>query len=302
MARLSTAVVFVAALIWTQPAQAQLRQTYPASAAIEGGVSVTVWPGSGTNIDFSGLGESVYRIWLDDPSRITVDTDNDLLDGGGAQVIHLRRIEGVDFAGLPTTAQTLLTVATVNRARQTTLYQFPVFYSTGTPAYSTIALTLPPASRAPAPRIQLAAAPLGGASLETLQLGLAALIREGTIAADGPLVERVKTFKSLVRNGETPVEAAGTAGVNMRVIETLAARGLVEEAATRDDRLLELTEPDAVPSIVMPEVDEDAPEAIPFPFDLNEAVPPKLNEEIPQLFDMNPADILPDGDVLRLEP
>ncbi|MEL6326898.1 MAG: hypothetical protein AAFQ61_08345 [Cyanobacteria bacterium J06626_23] len=269
------------------PAQAQLRQTHPASAAIEGSVRVTVWAGSGTNIDFSDLGESVYRIWLDDPSRITVDTDNDLLDGGGAQVIHLRRIEGVDFEGLPATAQTLLTVATVNQARQTTLYQFPVFYSTGVPDYSTIALTLPPAPIAPEPLVQVTGTP-GGATLETVQLGLAVSIQEGTIAAGGPLAERVKTFLSLVRNGSTPAEAAIAAEIDIRVIEELASRGLAEEAASREARLLDRVE-----------ASDDSPTLVPLPgLEEAEAAP----ERMLPLFDLNPANILPDGDVLRLNP
>lgn len=281
----SVSSIAMAALI-AMPVQAQLRQTHPASAAIEGSVSVTVWPGSGTNIDFSGLGESVYRIWLDDPSRITVDTDNDLLDGGGPQVIHLRRIEGVDFAGLPSTTQTLLTVATVNQARQTTLYQFPVFYSAGTPAYATIALTLPPTPMAE-PRVQVTGTP-GGATLETLQLGLAASIQEGTIAAGGPLAERVKTFLSLVRNGSAPTEAAATAEIDIRVIEELAARGVAEEAANREALLLDRVQAsEASPTLApLPEVEGD------------EVVPARML----RLFDLNPEDILPDSEVLRLEP
>ena len=269
------------------PVQAQLRQTHPASAAIEGSVAVTVWPGSGTNIDFSGLGESVYRIWLDDPSRITVDTDNNLLDGGGAQVIHLRRIEGVDFAGLPSTAQTLLTVATVNQARQTTLYQFPVLYSAGTPAYSTIALTLPPAPMVPEPLVQASGMP-GGVTLETVQLGLTAFIQEGTVTADGPLAERVKTFISLVQNGSTSAEAAITAEVDMGVIEALAARGLTEEAATREAILLERIE-----------ASDESLSGEPLPEMEGDKAGPGV---IPQLFDLNPESILPDSEAMRLEP
>ena len=225
-------------LVLASSAQAQLRQVYPASAAQEGDVMVTVWPGSGTNIDFSGLGESIYRVWLDDPSRITVDTDNDLRDGGGAQIIHLRRIEGVEFEGLPATPQTLLSVATVNQNRQTRLYQFPVTYSVGIPSYSTIALTLPPPDPTPIARIQLPERLVGDVSLETIRTGLTAAIREGLIEANGPLARRVRAFIALVNGGQEPNEAADEAVINLSVIHELAERGIAEDALSHDRRRL----------------------------------------------------------------
>ncbi|MEA5448268.1 hypothetical protein VB780_06800 [Leptolyngbya sp. CCNP1308] len=71
-----------------------LRQEVRLEAAQAGTVPITVWPGSGANLDFSRLGLRIYRAWLDDPSKLTIDFDAPL-DAGGAQVVHLRRISGV---------------------------------------------------------------------------------------------------------------------------------------------------------------------------------------------------------------
>ncbi|MGD1944280.1 MAG: hypothetical protein ACFB0G_23530 [Leptolyngbyaceae cyanobacterium] len=275
-ALISASLLTMALVGYVQPAQAQLRQTHPATAAIEGSVSVTVWPGSGTNIDFSALGESVYRVWLDDPSRITVDTDSDL--SGGAQVIHLRRIEGVDFAGLPATARTLLTVATIDPSRQTTLYQFPIFYDTGAPDYSTIALTLPSAPVVADPRIPLSAAPFGGVTVDAIETGLAVAIREGKIAADGPLATRVNDYIALIRQGSTPAAAAAATGVEVPVIEALAAASM--RVATEPESPVPVIEvaDDAVPEVSMPvivplsEIESPADE-IRFEVDLDEPLP-----------------------------
>ena len=114
---------------------------------------------------FSALGESIYRVWLDDPSRITVDFDSDP-QNAGAQVIHLRRIEMLDFEGLPAAPRTLLTVVTVDNAGQRTVYQFPIFYGSGVPSYSTVALT--PAPAIAASSSGLVASPVGGISIEAV--------------------------------------------------------------------------------------------------------------------------------------
>ena len=270
---ISASLLTMALVAYVQPAQAQLRQTHPATAAIEGSVSVTVWPGSGTNIDFSALGESVYRVWLDDPSRITVDTDSDL--SGGAQVIHLRRIEGVDFAGLPATARTLLTVATIDPSQQTTLYQFPVFYDTGAPDYSTIALTLPSIpvaeSRIPSSTV------FGGVTVDTIEVGLAVAIQEGKIAVDGPLARQVNEYIALIRQGSTPAAAATATGVEVPVIEALAAasRRVTTEPLSVPTRevteapVLEVPGPVVVP---LSEINSSNDDPV-FEVDLNQQLP-----------------------------
>jgi hypothetical protein len=99
---------------------------------------VTVWAGSGTNVDFTRTGEQIQRAWVDDPSHMVVDFDAPLCNGGGgncsggASFIHLRRVTGIHFPNLPETPSTLLTVIT--RSSQNPVprqYLFQVTYGSG---------------------------------------------------------------------------------------------------------------------------------------------------------------------------
>jgi len=83
---------------------------------------IEVAPGHGTNINFVGTGETIQRIWLDDPERFVLSTDGCLsgLDAEdceteGAQILHVRLIERIDIPGLPparTSTGALLTIVT----------------------------------------------------------------------------------------------------------------------------------------------------------------------------------------------
>lgn len=252
-------VLAVGSSLWEpSPALAQLRDEYTLRQAESGAVSIQVWPGSGTNLDFTGSGQFIYRAWLDDPSRVQFDTDTPI-ENANAQIIHLRKVDPIDFEGLPATGVTLLSVATVDGAGQRNLYQFQVSYGDSQPEYSTIAL-MPQA----VPQTSIAAtipatAADGGVDIETFRAGVAQLIREGTIEGDGPMHGRLKTFIALVRNGSTPVAAAQTAEVNLEVVQQVAQIGLqaaADEARSRfeddGDAALEAVDEVSEPAQRMP--------------------------------------------------
>jgi hypothetical protein len=77
---------------------------------------ISLYFGHGTTLNFRGANEKVQRVWLDDPSQVTVDFDDVNCRSQdqpcAAQVIHLRRIKRLRFDDLPTTLSTLLTVVT----------------------------------------------------------------------------------------------------------------------------------------------------------------------------------------------
>jgi hypothetical protein len=78
--------------------------------------------GHGTTLNFRNTGERVQRVWLDDPSQVTVDFDDVNCrvpdQPCAAQVIHLRRIQRLKFQNLPITSSTLLTVVTDKNIHQ----------------------------------------------------------------------------------------------------------------------------------------------------------------------------------------
>ncbi|NES01777.1 MAG: hypothetical protein F6K22_02415 [Okeania sp. SIO2F4] len=104
---------------------------------VDGGATVTVWPGHGLNLDFSLTGEIIRKVWLDDPSKVIADFDGNI-SGGGARIIHLRRITPIKIPELPSTSSTLLTIVTEGRGGTTNLYSFKINYGNGTPEYTTV--------------------------------------------------------------------------------------------------------------------------------------------------------------------
>jgi hypothetical protein len=90
---------------------------------------IALYSGHGTTLNFRAVNEKVQRVWLDDPSQVTVDFDDVNCRSQdqpcAAQVIHLRRIKRLKFDDLPTTSSTSLTVVTDKGIHQFQL-SFPV--------------------------------------------------------------------------------------------------------------------------------------------------------------------------------
>ncbi len=144
---------------------AVLRSIFSCQAQGLGGAipTIKVWFKQGTNLSFIPAGETIRKVWLDDPSQVTLDFDgpmclqfgqtnanNSNCDNSAANVIHLRRIKQLNIPGLPRTNKTLLTVVT-EKGNQKKLYAFRVLYGSGNPEYNTLAVFAdPPAARTPA--------------------------------------------------------------------------------------------------------------------------------------------------------
>jgi len=132
---------------------AVLRSIFSCQAQGLGGAipTIKVWFSQGTNLSFIRAGETIRKVWLDDPSQVTLDFDGpmcvqfgptgntDNCDNSAANVIHLRRIKQLKIPGLPSTNKTLLTVVT-ERENQKKLYAFRVIYGSGSPEYNTLAV------------------------------------------------------------------------------------------------------------------------------------------------------------------
>ncbi|MBD2294065.1 hypothetical protein H6G06_11315 [Anabaena sphaerica FACHB-251] len=107
----------------------------------------------GTNLSFIPAGETIKKVWLNDPSQVTMDFDGPMcmqfgqepkLSAGdcknsAANVIQLRRIERLKIPGLPKMDNTLLTVITEGQGKKK-LYTFRIFYKDTAPGYHTLAI------------------------------------------------------------------------------------------------------------------------------------------------------------------
>ncbi len=102
---------------------------------------IALYSGHGTTLNFRAVNEKVQRVWLDDPSQVTVDFDDVNCRSQdqpcAAQVIHLRRIKRLKFDDLLTTSTTSLTVVT-----DKSIHQFQLSFPTsGKPKSAIVNIT-----------------------------------------------------------------------------------------------------------------------------------------------------------------
>ncbi|BAY16303.1 hypothetical protein NIES2109_24180 [Nostoc sp. HK-01] len=115
--------------------------------------TITVSYVQGTNLSFLPAGETIKKVWLNDPSQVTIDFDGPVCTQFGqnqnfnsgdcknsaANVIQMRRIPKLKIPGLPNTDKTLLTVITEGQGKSK-LYTFRVLYTDSDPGYHTLAI------------------------------------------------------------------------------------------------------------------------------------------------------------------
>ena len=134
---------------------AVLRSIFSCQAQGLGGLvpTINVWYQQGTNLSFIPAGEVIKKVWLNDPSQVTMDFDGPVCmqfgpkpnassgdcKNSAANVIQLRRIPKLNIPGLANTSNTLLTVVTEAQGRNK-LYTFRVIYGTDNPEYHTLAI------------------------------------------------------------------------------------------------------------------------------------------------------------------
>lgn len=210
----------------------------------DGGATITVWLGHGLNLDFSPTGEIIRKVWLDDPSKMIVDFDGNIA-GGGAKIIHLRRINPVNIPQLPTTASTLLTVVTEGVGGSTNLYSFKVTYGNGAPEYTTVRISgVTPVASNPA-------SPLPASNPETTSLipvltkgnktvvsfndsnlnaqdiykGLSRQCWNGLIPLSAWEYGKAKNFLALIYRGLPAADALKQSGISLEALERLSEIG-----------------------------------------------------------------------------
>jgi len=161
-----TPLIFSAAILLyagrTLANNAVLRSLFSCQAQGLGGVVPTIKVSyqQGTNLSFLPAGETIKKVWLNDPSQVTMDFDGPMcmqfgaernLNSGdcknsAANVIQLRRIPRLNIPGIPKTDNTLLTVIT-EEGNRSKLYTFRILYQDTAPDYHTLAIYPDPAPR-----------------------------------------------------------------------------------------------------------------------------------------------------------
>lgn len=187
-------------------------------------LTVKVWAGRITAIDFSVLNQRITSIVLADPSRLVYNTDVPL-EQGTASTIYLRQIQLLRFPGATTTSITNLVVKTNSR----NTYVFNVVAATGKPDYSVIQLS----NRAP---VYDSAQPLTVSTdrfvlthqaidLDCVEAGIQVAIDRKFAKADDPLFGKVRNFLRQARWGVPMAIAARRAVISPSLIIKLNQLG-----------------------------------------------------------------------------
>lgn len=208
--------------------------------------TITVLPGVGTNIDFTSTQEFVKKIWLDDFSRVTVDTDAPLCTSSsgkdtatmpdsncnqGAKIVHLRRIEQLKIPHLPSTPTTLLSIVTeAPQQQQMKLYEFLLSYNGKSPQCSRLSIKSEPMAQQTATSLPTTAG--GNTSLVMVEQGLQVAVARNLVPASSPLIPRVQNFLALVRQGTVEEVATHQAGISMSLVAKLRELGLGRQLRT----------------------------------------------------------------------
>lgn len=220
--QLIVAGIMLPLLGWILPTNAQAIRSIPLSAARGERqiVSVELYRGYGVTLNFRPVRETIRRVWLDNPSQVTLDFDDPrcaaVREPGScaATVIQLRRINPLQFPSIPATDATTLTVLT-----DTELYKFRLtFPDAGSPSYYTLEIQPEFA--------QTTTAQLGGRQgVQQIEQGLQVALSRNLIAQSDPLWERVQAFLRLLREGKSATEAARQAGISRSLVVRLAEMG-----------------------------------------------------------------------------
>ncbi|MGB3642697.1 MAG: hypothetical protein WBA39_34700 [Rivularia sp. (in: cyanobacteria)] len=182
-------------------------------------------PGYGVNISFIPTGETVEKVWLDNPAIAYEDVDGCLSGLGkecesesGATVLHLRRIKPLDFKQLPSSNSSLLTVVTKGEKRR--VYLFRVAMGDKTPKLHTIEIT-PTKEELNTDRFLIT-------HIENLQLikrGLVVAKQQRLISQESRVWRRLQNFLVSARAGEQINVAALKSGISMQLVNRLIELG-----------------------------------------------------------------------------
>lgn len=189
-----------------------------------------------TLIDFSETGETVQKVWLDNPSQVVVDFDGCLSGGGftpstsgscngnGAKIVRLRQLNRAigfpPFALTGTGSTTQLTVIT-SRGGDRTVYQFQLLLRRGAPPYSLVRL-IPAPPLAPAQLVSVSQE-YQQTVLRQLSQGFAYAEANQLLDQRNPEYNRLVQCIALMQQGTAFAEAMQRSGVSPKLIDRIRA-------------------------------------------------------------------------------
>ena len=199
--------------------------------AVKGAIPVTLYFGKIISLDFTEAGEYITFIAPSDRSQFVYNTDLPI-NSGEAQSAYLLPIEKINFRGTYQTSHPNLIVKTINNSGQSKQYNFIINFSSGVMTSTGIKI-IPSTKKSlnDSNKIRVSAGQTINA--DDIERGLRIAIVKQLIKADDPVVNKVRNFVFMLRNGDSVNNAITRTGVNPSVVESLGEMYLETELTTR---------------------------------------------------------------------
>ena len=187
--------------------------------AVKGAIPVTLYFGKIISLDFTEVGEYITFIAPSDRSQFVYNTDLPV-NSGEAQSVYLLPVKKLDFKGTYQTSHPNLIVKTINSSGQSKQYNFILNFSSGVMTSTGIKIVNPIAKSPLNPnKIRVSA----GQSIDAdaVERGLRIAIVKQFVKAEDPVVNKVRNFVFMLRNGHSLNDAIVATQVSPSVIESL---------------------------------------------------------------------------------
>ncbi len=195
--------------------------------------TIELLPGYGVNLSFIPTGETVQKVWFDNPAIASLDVDGCLEGLGreceqvGASILHLRSIKPLNIPNLLKTNSSLLTVVT-NGANGRKVYLFRVVAKkakTTSATNRTHMVEVVPEMTSTVALTPLPSVINSQRDFNQMRRGLTVALNRRLITKNSKLWNRIASFLVKVRSGEPLSTAAQTSGISMQLVTKLQSLG-----------------------------------------------------------------------------
>lgn len=183
-------------------------------------ITVKVWSGRATAIDFSSTKQRITSVVLADPSRLVYNADAPI-ESGQATTLFLKQIQALKFPGATRANLTNLFIKTVDAQGKQQLHVFNVLAAQGVPEYSGVQV-----SKTASKINQVLPTLSTSEMLNRVEAGMQVAIARGLAKSDDQLFDRVRQFIIEARSGTSLAVATRRANVSPALILKLSQLGL----------------------------------------------------------------------------
>jgi hypothetical protein len=212
----STSILPVAAIATEAPVKYDLISTDDATKGI---IPITLYFGKIVSIDFTDVGEHITYIAPSDKSQFAFNSDLPV-ETKEAQSIYLLPIKKIDFQGTYQTSHPNLIVKTINGLGESKQYNFLASFSSKAMVSTGIKI-VPPLKPTPFDSHKIRVSADQTINADAVEQGLKIAIAKQFVKSDDPVVNKVRNFVFMLRNGHNVNEAIAQTGINPSVVESL---------------------------------------------------------------------------------